>query len=52
MQHTYDSLKPNTTDCYVGNTAHFHSEDDRLRSQSNHTIRLMRFSAGPLSHYT
>ena len=59
MQHTYDNLKPNTKVCFVGNsahfvgnTAHFHSEDDRLQSQPNHTISLMRFSAGPLSHFT
>ena len=47
MQHTYD-----TTGCFVGNTAHFRSKDVRYQSQPNHTISLMRFSAGPLSHST
>ena len=55
MQHTYDSLKPNTTDCVVGNTwQHWplHTEVDRLRSQPNHTISSMSISSGPLSHST
>lgn len=52
VQHTYGSLKPNTRDCFVGNTLQFHSEGDQLRSQSNHTISLLRFSASPLSHST
>jgi len=47
LQHTYDR-----TGCFVGNTAHFRSEDVRYQSQPKHTISLMWFSAGPLSHST